>query len=116
MRAYIKIIFEIRARSYFRGNTVESSKLLLVGTVRKTVRVRLHRYSLVYFEATDDGTTGAPIFFQINKNKLICARFYAHSGPARRGLRGYIVPGPRGARVKGPERVQVSALSFGIAP
>ena len=34
-------------------------------------------------------------------------------GPARGGFRGYIVPGP-GPR--GPERVQVSALNFGIAP
>ena len=35
------------------------------------------------------------------------------SGPARGGFRGYIVPGP-GPR--GPGRVQVSALSLGIAP
>ena len=34
-------------------------------------------------------------------------------GPARGGFRGYIVPGP-GPR--GPGSVQVSALSFGIAP
>ena len=37
------------------------------------------------------------------------------AGPASGGFRGYIVPGPgpKGARFG---RVQVSALSFGIAP
>ena len=40
------------------------------------------------------------------------------AGPARGGFRGYIVPGPgpSGPRLKGPGRVQVSALSFGITP
>ena len=39
-------------------------------------------------------------------------------GPARGEFRGYIVPGlePKGAGLKGPGRVQVFALSFGIAP
>ena len=34
------------------------------------------------------------------------------------GFRGYIVPRPGlgGPGVRGPERVQVSALSFGVAP
>ena len=45
---------------------------------------------------------------------LVCA------GPARGGFRGYIVPGPvrggLGLGRKGPGRVQVYALSFGIAP
>ena len=36
-----------------------------------------------------------------------------YPGPAKRGFRGYIVPGPG---LKGPGRVQFSALSFGIAP
>ena len=38
---------------------------------------------------------------------------WLETGPARGGFRGYIVPGP-GPR--GPGRVQVSALDFGIAP
>ena len=41
---------------------------------------------------------------------------YTPAGPARGGFRGYIVPGPRGPGLKGPGRVQVFALSFGIAP
>ena len=43
----------------------------------------------------------------------------SQSGPARGEFRGYIVPGPGpkgGAVLKGPGRVQVFALSFGIAP
>ena len=40
------------------------------------------------------------------------------AGPVKGGFRGYIVPGlsPRGPGLKGPGRVQVSALSIGIAP
>ena len=39
-------------------------------------------------------------------------------GACERGFRGFIVPGPgpRGPELKGPGRVQVSALCFGIAP
>ena len=39
-------------------------------------------------------------------------------GPARGRFRGYIAlgPGPRGLGLKGPGRVQVSMLSFDIAP
>ena len=38
--------------------------------------------------------------------------------PARGRFRGYIVPGPgpSGPRLKGPGRVQLPTLSFGIAP
>ena len=35
------------------------------------------------------------------------------TGSAREGFKGYIVPGPW---PRGPERVQISVLSFGIAP
>ena len=43
---------------------------------------------------------------------------YLQAGTARGRFKGYIVlgPGPRGPGLKGPERIQVSALSFGIAP
>ena len=52
------------------------------------------------------------ILYHINEDNNVQA------GPARGRFRGYIVPGPllRGARLKGPGRVQVSALSFGITP
>ena len=50
--------------------------------------------------------------------KVMGVIYVIYPEPARWGFRGYIVPRPGlgGPGVRGPERVQVSALSFGVAP